>query len=590
MLLSDIRKYKILMRPLLKEMLYSGSVMAGYKDKNSGRKHSFLKRKRLLSTKKESRTSTTVLVIFISLIFGFYSIMLSIGFSRPLVALGQENLYLSLISTLIPILILLFGVIQSIPTLYHDTSLEALLVLPVKPSVIIAAKMTQAFLPIAFSIFLFTFPGLVAHGLISGRPWSFYPQALLYVPLSMVAPYAVVLSILLIIMRYTRFARNKDRFQMVTSIIIMVISLAFVFLFQTMPESDSGKLMFLQQKGVTVFITGANRFLPSAWLGTSMLSGAATWSTLLYGSLLLVMDVFLFVILFALANRLYLPGVLGIKGGASSTQRSSKRPLSRSLRPRSPYRAIVSREWRLLFRTPAFFTQTILPILLLPPFFAIMFFFVFSRELPINISIPIISDLFFDSGLWKESLWIIALVVSGMSVFLCGTNTISATAISRQGKEFFYTKTMPVPAKIQLLAWMTPGFIITILLWTFIFAAVGILFRPPLIFLLFALFFALVNGMLPQLISLFVDLKHPILDWENEIQAVKNTRSVMVSAIGVFIYSILLTGLTFITRALTSDNQTITTMIIGLVPLAVTVGLTVILFRNVDRNIQRIDA
>lgn len=144
--------------------------------------------------------------------FSFYSVMFSLGLTGPLIALGQENLYLSLISTIIPILIFLFGVLQSITTLYHDTSLEALLVLPVKPSVVIAAKMTQAFLPIALSVFLFTFPGLIAHGLISGRPWSFYPQALLYVPLSMISPYAVVMSFLLIVMRYTKFARNKDRF------------------------------------------------------------------------------------------------------------------------------------------------------------------------------------------------------------------------------------------------------------------------------------------------------------------------------------------------------------------------------------------
>jgi len=575
------------MRPLLKEMVYSGGVTGGYKDRN--RKRSLWNRRQPRSPKKESRTSTIVLIIFLSLMFSFYSVMFSLGLTGPLIALGQENLYLSLISTIIPILIFLFGVLQSITTLYHDTSLEALLVLPVKPSVVIAAKMTQAFLPIALSVFLFTFPGLVAHGLISGRPWSFYPQALLYVPLSMISPYAVVMSFLLIVMRYTKFARNKDRFQMVTSIIFVLLSLAFVFLLQTMPESDSGELLFLHQEGVAVFVTGANRFIPSAWLGTAMLSSSASWPTMLYGVLLFIMALLLLVLLFALANRLYLPGVLGVKGGASKSKRHSRRSLSRLLRKRSPYRAIVNREWRLLFRTPAFFTQTILPILLMPPFFAIMFFVVFTRELPVEINLPLLSEIFFHTELWKDYLWIIALVVSGMSSFLSGSSTITATAISRQGKDFFYTKTMPVPAKTQLLAWMTPGYSITILLWSLIITVIGIIFRPPLLFILFVLFFALLNSTLPQFVTLFVDLKHPLLDWENEIQAVKNTRSVMVSAIGVFVYTLLLVALAFITRTLTSGNHTITILVLGLVPLAATVGLAMSLFRNADRHLQRMD-
>jgi heme A synthase len=84
-------------------------------------------------------------------------------------------------------------------------------------------------------------------------------------------------------------------------------------------------------------------------------------------------------------------------------------------------------------------------------------------------------------------------------------------------------------------------------------------------------------------------LKHPLLDWENEIQAVKNTRSVMVSAIGVFVYTLLLVALAFITRTLTSGNHTITILVLGLVPLAATVGLAMSLFRNADRHLQRMD-
>ena len=585
---SDFRKYKILMRPLLREMVYSGTASTGFKE--SSRRRSLWRGKRSRSQKKESRVSMTLIVIFLSLMMSFYSVMLSIGLTGPLLALDQENLYLSLISTIIPILILLFGVLQSITTLYHDTSLEALLVLPVKPSVVIAAKMTQAFLPVALSIFLFTFPGLVAHGVISGRPWLFYPQALFYVPLSLIAPYAVVISLLLIVMRYTKFARNKDRFQMVTSIIFIVLSLAFVFLIQTMPDSDTGYILLLQQKGVIVLVNSANRFIPSAWLGTTMLANASNWSTLLCGVLLLAFDVLLLVILFALANRLYLPGALGVKGNASSRQRSSKRPLSRSLRKRSPYRAIVSQEWRLLIRTPAFFTQTILPVLLLPPFFAIMFFVVFTRELPIDINLTHLSEIFFQTELWKESLWIVALVLAGISSFLSGTNTISATAISRQGKDFFYTKTMPVHAKTQLLAWLTPGFIVMILIWALIITVIGIVFQPPFLFILFVIFFALINGTLPQLVTLFVDLKQPMLDWENELQAVKNTKSVMVSAIGLFVYALLLAALAFITRSLTSGNNTIVTLVIVLVPLAFTVGFAVALIRNAERYLQRLDA
>jgi ABC-2 type transport system permease protein len=169
-----------------------------------------------------------------------------------------------------------------------------------------------------------------------------------------VAPFALTMILVLVMMRYTKWARNKDRFQLITSIVMILLIVSFS-LFANMQPSDD----FFETGGIfSDPATGAllNRlvkFLPTSAFSAAMLINADRWSTLLHSLIACVLNVVSVGLLLVIADKIYIRGVLGTKGGQSAKQLTSKEA-ARKLTPRSAYRAILNKEWILLLRTPAF--------------------------------------------------------------------------------------------------------------------------------------------------------------------------------------------------------------------------------------------
>ncbi|NLB28126.1 MAG: hypothetical protein GX819_04175, partial [Clostridiaceae bacterium] len=330
-----VKQYWILMRPLWSEMI--GSFTRGF---GLGAR----KKKKV----KTSKGAAMALYGFLTAMVSFYSVAYGIGITKAAMMSGNLDGFIYMAAVGAPMLVLLFGILQAIPTLYHESSLENLLVLPVKPSVIIAGKITQAFIPVTIFPTLVFLPALIAHGVMTSRPWMYFVQLVPFMFFILFAPFAMITILIMVLMRYTKFARDKDRFQMITSIIAILFVFAFSFMINL--QSPSGQMpgLSLVAPGQTaLFLQGALRFIPSSGFGVGMLTQAASWQTLLYGSASLAVNAASLALLLFLANKLYLPGVLGLKSGARRARELSPEKLLQALTPRSAYRAIVSREWKL---------------------------------------------------------------------------------------------------------------------------------------------------------------------------------------------------------------------------------------------------
>lgn len=567
------------MRPLWSEMLANTSRgMISSRKKNKD--------------KPRSRVSTVFLFAFIIVMFSFYSVMIGIGLTKALMVVGVEDLFIRIIALAAPVFTLIIGVLQAIPMLYHESSLESLLVLPVKPSTITAAKLTQTLVPVFLLTTLFCYPSLIAHGIVSRRPWGYYVQSIPFMLYVTVAPFALTMILVLVMMRYTKWARNKDRFQLITSIVMILLIVSFS-LFANMQPSDD----FFETGGIfSDPATGAllNRlvkFLPTSAFSAAMLINADRWSTLLHSLIACVLNVVSVGLLLVIADKIYIRGVLGTKGGQSAKQLTAKET-TKKLTPRSAYRAIVNKEWILLLRTPAFFTQTIFFVLLFPVIMTAGFAIGFlespgTSEMGMN-TIEYLR-FWIMTGDWKHSIWIIALIVGGIATFFSGTALISASAISRQGTAFNISKRIPVPIRTQVLAWLTPGILLMTAIWIIITIALTLFLDLPLSLALIVFFIAIVNSYSMQLLGFLIDMKEPSLTWSNEIEAVKNTRSGLVSSLGDFAYIGVSVGLAFLVRSLTSKNDLLVAIVVIAFYVVVAILLTFLVKRTARNLFQTIE-
>ena len=547
-----MRHYLILMRPLWREMI--GNMGQGMGLGAS-------RRKKKVSL-KQTKFKSTALMVFIYGILAFYSVIYGMGITRILLETGNPDGFIQMVALGAPALVLLFGVLQAIPTLYHESNLEILLVLPIKPQVIIAGKLTQAFLPVLLFPFTIFYPALITHGIMTGRPWLFFVQSLPFMLLITLAPFAVVTILLMILMRYTKLARDKDRFQMVTSIVVILLAVGFSLFINMQSSSQMPGASLFAPDGSAPLLSGALPYLPSSWLANGMLVYADSWYSILNGLAALLFNLAVLALLFFLAKHLYLPGVLGMKAGGKEARKLTRDQTMRALGPRSAYRAILARDIKLLLRTPAFFTQTVLAVVLLPLLMIgimVITFIQLEKAPGMDLSFLALLKFWGASGQWKESLWLLVLISSGVAAFFSGTNTMSASAISRQGKLFAYSKLAPVPIHTQVMAWLTPGITCMTFLWLGLSLGITLFLAASWLFGLLVFVTAWVNAYLVQIVSFYTDMAFPVLDWTNEIQPVKNTKAALVSSLGMFVYIGIVVGVAFLLRWLSGGSDYLTT-------------------------------
>jgi ABC-2 type transport system permease protein len=216
------------------------------------------------------------------------------------------------------------------------------------------------------------------------------------------------------------------------------------------------------------------------------------------------------------AGKLYFKGVIGISQQVSRKSFDIRK--DSGFEARAPIGSYLAKELRLVFRTPIYFMNLVLIEILLPVIMLV----------PVLFSIG--SDEFVQmTGMVKQ------LVEGGVAItgafvlfaFISAMNGITATSISREGRQLYIMKYIPAPYKEQMDAKLLSGMVVSgigmlalsILLAIFleIGAATAVL-----------MVFAGLNGVaLTRLTGLFIDTANPKLNWDDEQKAVKQNMNLV---------------------------------------------------------------
>ncbi|MDA8065873.1 MAG: hypothetical protein M0031_10310 [Thermaerobacter sp.] len=182
-------------------------------------------------------------------------------------------------------------------------------------------------------------------------------------------------------------------------------------------------------------------------------------------------------------------------------------------RERGRLRAMAFREAAIHLRTPVFLTSSLLGTVLLPAVLA----FSILRGHPVEGAVP-------------QRLQILAgLGAVGLSVLAAASAGLGATALSREGRSFWLSRLLPVPAREQCLAklgyawsWSLVGVGLAV-------GAVSLLARLPWGVVLPCAGTAALAVLVVAQIGLLVDLYRPRLDWEEPRQAAKGNPNVLLA-------------------------------------------------------------
>lgn len=464
--------------------------------------------------KKKSRLWLILLLLFAFGSFAFSIMFMTFGLFDLLSTMGAADAILPLAFGATSMVIFFFGIFYVVSVMYHANDVQIMLGLPLRPYEILGAKLnTLIVYEYIFEAFILL-PMLVAYGIKSGADIFFIVySAVLFVLLPIIA-LVMAAIIVMLVMRFTRFGKNKQVFNFVGGILALGLAIGFNVVIQTSVHDLSADQILALTTGQSSLTVLLSRIFPGIGFAANALINSASLAGL-WNLLLFVVCAAAAVSLFlGFGQLLYFKGLAGVSESAAKRKNLSSQELDKSTASTPVARAYVMKELRLLVRSPIAFLNCVLMNFLWPVLIIVML--IGGGQL--DTLKPFISTM--NSGL------LIAILV-GFGAFISSANAITSTAISREGKTLYFAKYIPVSMSKQLTAKAMSGILLS---------GVGVLLVPVMaVFLgagILTAVIAFVLGMIVTVASSFagllIDVARPKLSWMNEQQAIKQNMNVML--------------------------------------------------------------
>ncbi len=430
--------------------------------------------------------------------------------------LGQDQVIFALAFVFTQSLALIFGLFYLMSNFYSARDLDMLIPLPVRPSVILGSKFMIVVISEYAATFPVVLPALLVYGIHTGPPLTFWVLALLITLLLPIIPLALASIFVVLLMRVTNAARGRGVMRITGAFLGVLVYSAIQWLQYRFRNSGPVELeaMLTNPDGLINMLT--RRFPPSLWAARGLYNfpePAGLLNLALYIGATLGAAAFLFL----LADRVFYRGLIG--GNEVSAKRKKLASTPGDFQARSVFKALFLREWRNLIRSASFLTPVLVNIVILPAAFAV----------------PLLSASkqgILSAGKIQDSDWIqyvIVFAVSGLITLAGTSNSIAVTALSREGKSFWISKTIPAPPFIQILSKFVLAFIVPVFLTVAALTAEALALRFSAMRLVEQAFLALVGSSVTMSFSLFLDLLNPKLNWTDPQQIMKRNLNAIIS-------------------------------------------------------------
>lgn len=476
-----------------------------------------------LATGKASRLKALALLalVVISLIPWIAMVVMLISkLYAPMAAIGQEGVILGLGCALSSLMIFFFGIFYVINVFYFAQDIDLLLPLPLKPWHILGAKFAVTLIFEYLTQLLILAPLLITYGVMSAAGVNFYFLAAVVFMVLPVVPLVLAALLAMVLMSLLPIARNKDTFRIWAGSLGLFLALGFNFILQkSFGKMKPEEIIALLQSGKNSMVQLVTRLFPGIHWGVAALlqKGALTgWG---YAVLFMLLAVVVLTALLLLGNRFYFRGAMGGSESHAEKRAVNTADMEKFKTSQSLFRALLLKEWRLLIRTPAYFMNCVLVNFMWP---LIFLFAVVSG------STDQLSQLRAFLG-ENTPLEIYILLALGVGLFTGGMNGTSATGLSREGAQFYFSKSLPADYRVQITAKIAIAFVLSFCGFVALIGALAWMLKIDFAAVALALTGASLGNFLAAQTGMLFDIHFPKLIWDNEYKAVKQSWSLILN-------------------------------------------------------------
>ena len=432
-------------------------------------------------------------------------------FAHPNV--GELALGVGFILNVGSLLIFVFSLLAAPALFYFAKDVEYVLPLPLKPVQIIGAKFAVA---LAFEYILSL--ALMATMFVALR--DFLPGGMLtfntiitFLTLP-ILPMVYSTVLVMLIMRVTRFGRNPDKYAMFVGIIAIVAALGFS-MYAGQAFMIDGEALVEALQGAPMAMNTLNTVFVGNWFAAQAFEMGAAFGGVFFNQLInVVIAVAAIGIFFFLAKILYFAGIIGLSESGAPSKKMTLEDISKNAKGQGQFNSYLMKELRLLFRSPTAFINSVLAAFIMPIILVIAIVpLMRSGELTEFMEMIIFSE--------PRTAAIIFAAMSAVGFLIGGMVSVTCTSISREGKNLFIMKYLPMSYATQLNAKAASGFVVIIPALLVMMIPLQVLFQAPVWVFICGTLLTLPGVVFINYIGLYIDLLRPKLTWDNENAAVK---------------------------------------------------------------------
>lgn len=417
-------------------------------------------------------------------------------------------------------LILISGLFFAINIFYYSKDYEALIYLPYKPSTILMSKLFTVMIYEWVIELLILAPVFIVYGINSAAGVFYWIECIVTLVLNPVMPVAALGLYVIMLMRLFQNKKYKD-FLGIVCITVFFIVLGIVGIFASYVKLPLKSIRQCMENIIDRLLM----FLPNVKIISKILSGPKY--SLAFTMLLLVLSGISILIFMRSADILYENGIYTQQINNLMKKKKMKKLVFKS---KSQLMSCFCKEYNTFFRITAYIVNGLIGIVITPFLIPLAF-----QTNGIGGDINQIKILI-SSHKFSPLATIIALAVVAIT---SGINVVASSCISREGRNAWICKIIPVSAKTQIWAKIlfsvfvsVIGVLLNCIIFIFYFGYT--LQRAILIFSIGSLFIIAWT-----LIGTFVDLTKPKLNWVNESEAVKQNINILLSMLVSFCILIL---------------------------------------------------
>lgn len=489
------------------------------------------------STKKQMIVTKILLALvslFIILPFVVVSGLFIYTVTNSLVEYNYETIGLEFMCILLCVFTFIFSFNVILNELYFTGDIENLLPLPLKPREIVGAKIASIFCAESLVQLLVIFFSVIGFFFALGLSFKNFLLGILGMITLPMIPIIYCSIISLLIMSFTRFIKNKETIRKVGLVFVLAVLMLFVYFLGALQNFDLELYIEGFVNGDQTFLHVMRGILPHINLFIDILVTGSIRSLLLY----ILVNIGFIVVLLVLADVCYFKGVVGLSSKDTESKKSSSNILN-NIKVENPTNSYFKKEIFTLFRTSSYFLNCILINFIWP-----IFVYVICKLKFPDLTLSKLKNLVTSTD--NNTLIIIFMFVIGVSILLPALNSIASSSFSREGKNFYFMKYIPMDYSSQVYVKLLVSFIIAFIgvnVFSLIFyLVIGLKVSTAFIFLIISFLAILFICSL----GIIIDSINPKLVWDDELNALReNSNNFIVMGISIFVF-IVLAGLCYL--------------------------------------------